>query len=229
MTKNIYIYLLVLIVATTSCSGLKKIKSSGDATTDAKRLKSKKTPTFIEGLEITPGSVVKSKHKPTTTKENQNKQDEVNVSSNKVEFSFELQKTYAERLQVDASYVSNKWLYEKIEEWWATRYCMGGSSKQCIDCSAFTAVIAKDVFNIVLLRTAQQQYENTTPIPKEELMEGDLVFFHTSNRREVTHVGVYLQNNKFVHASTSQGVMISDLNDNYWKSKYYASGRMMTK
>lgn len=229
MTKHIYFYLFILMVATTSCSGLKKIKSSGDATTDAQRLKSKKAPTFIDGLEITPGSVVKSKHKPTTTKEIQANQPEISATSNKVEYSFELQKTYAERLQVDASYVSNKWLYEKIDEWWATRYCLGGSTKQCIDCSAFTAVIAKEVFNIVLLRTAQEQYQNSTIISKEELKEGDLVFFHTSNRREVTHVGVYLQNNKFVHASTSQGVMISDLNESYWKSKYYAAGRIMNK
>lgn len=227
MTKYYYIYLFFLAIVATSCSGLKKIKSSGEATSDAKRLKSRKAPTFIDGLEITPGSIVQSKHKPTTTKESQLKQEEVSVSSNKIVYSFELQKVYAERLQVDASYVSNKWLYEKIEEWWATRYCLGGSTKQCIDCSAFTAVIAKDVFNIVLLRTAQQQYENSTPISKEELVEGDLVFFHTSSRREVTHVGVYLQNNKFVHASTSQGVMISDLNDPYWKSKYYASGRIV--
>lgn len=227
MTKYYYIYLFFLAIVATSCSSLKKIKSSGEATSDAKRLKSRKAPTFIDGLEITPGSIVQSKHKPTTTKESQLKQEEVSVSSNKIVYSFELQKVYAERLQVDASYVSNKWLYEKIEEWWATRYCLGGSTKQCIDCSAFTAVIAKDVFNIVLLRTAQQQYENSTPISKEELTEGDLVFFHTSSRREVTHVGVYLQNNKFVHASTSQGVMISDLNDPYWKSKYYASGRIV--
>lgn len=225
--KNCYLFLLPLLIAATSCSSIKKIRGGEIATNETQRLKSKKPPTFIDGVEITPGSVVKSRHKPITTKTNTTQTDAVSVSSNKVVYAFELQEEYAKKLNVEPANVTNKTLYEKIEEWWATRYCMGGSSKKCIDCSAFTSIIAKDVFNIILLRTAQEQYNSSTKISKDELMEGDLVFFHTSNRREVTHVGVYLQNNKFVHASTSQGVMISDLDDSYWRSKYYASGRVI--
>ncbi len=72
-------------------------------------------------------------------------------------------------------------------------------------------------------RTAREQFKATHQISRTELKEGDLVFFNTSGG--VSHVGIYLQNNKFVHAASSAGVMISDLYDNYWSSKFLGAGR----
>lgn len=95
----------------------------------------------------------------------------------------------------------------------------------CIDCSAFTQVIMKEIYNIQLPRTSQEQFNMMQPIPIDELQEGDLVFFNTGGRG-ISHVGVYMQNNKFLHASTSQGVTISDLNDKYWNPKFRGGGRM---
>ncbi|MFN9802446.1 MAG: C40 family peptidase, partial [Bacteroidota bacterium] len=79
-------------------------------------------------------------------------------------------------------------------------------------------------------RTSREQYEVSELIDREELKEGDLVFFHTRGRRNaITHVGVYLQNNTFVHASTSNGVSISDLDETYWKPRFRGGGRLKSQ
>jgi cell wall-associated NlpC family hydrolase len=83
----------------------------------------------------------------------------------------------------------------------------------------------RDVYQQSLPRTAQEQYNAAEKVELEDLREGDLVFFNTSGK-DISHVGVYLLNNKFVHAATSGGVMISDLNDVYWQPKYRGAGRM---
>jgi len=84
----------------------------------------------------------------------------------------------------------------------------------------------RNVYNVDLNRTAQEQFDNSQPIEMQDLKEGDLVFFQTSGRK-ISHVGIYLLNNKFAHASSSQGVGISDLNDPYWRSRYRGAGRVM--
>ena len=121
--------------------------------------------------------------------------------------------------------LSNVGLLKMIDEWWGTRYCMGGTSKECIDCSAFVQVLMSGTYNVSVPRTAQEQYNTGNKIGMEELQEGDLVFFHTSGRT-ISHVGVYMLNNKFVHASTSGGVMFNDLNDNYWREKFRGATRV---
>jgi lipoprotein Spr len=75
-----------------------------------------------------------------------------------------------------------------------------------------------------LPRTSQEQFKESRRVELEDLQEGDLVFFGSG--RSISHVGVYLQNNKFVHASTSQGVTITDLNDKYWKPRFVGGGRL---
>jgi lipoprotein Spr len=110
-----------------------------------------------------------------------------------------------------------------MEEWYSTKYKYGGSSKSGIDCSAFTSNLLSSVYGITLPRTAREQYRSSQHIKKAELHEGDLVFFNT--RRGVSHVGVYLANNKFIHASSSNGVMISDLEEEYFSRRYIGAGR----
>jgi lipoprotein Spr len=75
-----------------------------------------------------------------------------------------------------------------------------------------------------LPRTSREQAAYCKEIQKEELKEGDLVFFNTG--RGISHVGLYMANNKFVHASTSMGVVISSLDEPYWKRRYVKSGRL---
>ena len=67
----------------------------------------------------------------------------------------------------------------------------------------------------------------TYPIDWSDLKEGDLIFFKTDASRSISHVGIYMTNNKFAHASTSQGVTISDLSEPYWQKRLYSLGRVL--
>lgn len=117
----------------------------------------------------------------------------------------------------------NPELYGFIQDWYGTPYRMGGTTKKAIDCSAFTRQLFSDVYGSSLDRTAAMQFMMTKRIyDKEELKEGDLVFFSIRTKR-ISHVGVYLGDGKFVHASSSRGVIISELGQTYW-SRYYSGG-----
>jgi lipoprotein Spr len=142
-----------------------------------------------------------------------------------IERASELQLKFSILLDTEVEEIAINHLYQNIDEWWGTRYQYGGSTKNGIDCSAFMQVLYTCHFGTQLPRTAREQFETTTRINREELKEGDLVFFNT--RGGVSHVGVYLQNNKFAHAATSGGVMISDLDEAYWAKRYLGAGRMV--
>ncbi len=140
-----------------------------------------------------------------------------------------LQLKYAVLLNTDAEQLQNKTLLEGIDEWYGTRYHMGGTTKKGIDCSAFAGVIYAAVFGVTLPRTARDQYRFSRRISRTELQEGDLLFFHTRRGRWISHVGIYLQNNKFVHASTTNGVTISDMFDPYYLKCFVGAGRIDNK
>ena len=99
--------------------------------------------------------------------------------------------------------------------------------KKGVDCSVFSQFLFAAVYGFSIPRTAREQYNLTTRISRTELKEGDLIFFNT--RGGISHVGIYLQNNKFVHASTSGGVTISDIFDEYWARKFVGVGRLKNK
>ncbi len=138
-----------------------------------------------------------------------------------------LQFKYAMRMDVPVENVDHLPLYNFIEEWWGTPYRLGGNSRNGIDCSAFVQTLMLGVFSLQLPRTSREQKTYAQQIDDAERKEGDLVFFSNSRSGTITHVGIYLHNNKFVHASTSSGVMISDLTDDYWSKRYRGAGRVM--
>lgn len=131
---------------------------------------------------------------------------------------------YAMMMNVNVEHLKNLKLLSFIEDWWGTHYRLGGNSKKGIDCSALMDKLADNVYGIELPRTAHEQYEASTRVDREDLKEGDLVFFGTSNR--ISHVGMYLENGYFVHASSSKGVMISNLDESYFAKKYAGAGRL---
>lgn len=144
---------------------------------------------------------------------------------------------YAQILGVPGEQLTNLDLYDFIEDWWGTPYRLGGDGKDGIDCSAFAQQLFATVFNDNSVpRTASLQFTNSERIRHPaDLREGDLVFFKTKQRDRgphhtlastITHVGIYLQNQKFVHASSSAGVTISSLEDSYWKKRYAGAGRL---
>ena len=138
-----------------------------------------------------------------------------------IEKASPLQLKYSQLLNTDVEQIQNISLYQTIDDWYGTRYQLGGTTKKGIDCSAFVQTIFASVYGIALPRMARDQYKATRHISRTALQEGDLLFFNT--RGGVSHVGIYLQNNKFVHASVS-GVMISDMFEPYYV-KHFIVGR----
>jgi hypothetical protein len=130
---------------------------------------------------------------------------------------------YAMMLNVDVESLKNLSLFGFIDEWFGTRYRLGGTTKRGIDCSALTSALLLAVYGFTIPRTARQQYDASEHIEKEELKEGDLVFFKI--HRGISHVGVYLENNFFVHAST-HGVTVSSLDDSYYAKRFVCGGRV---
>jgi len=135
-----------------------------------------------------------------------------------------LQFKYAQILNVEVEALANNTLYQFIEAWWATRYRYGGQTKAGIDCSAYAGALVSSIYGISLPRTARDQYGICNKLDREELKEGDLVFFNT--RGGVSHVGVYLGNGYFTHASVGNGVTISNLDEKYYSRKFISGGRI---
>ena len=121
--------------------------------------------------------------------------------------------------------IQNIKLYDLIDSWLGAPYRYAGNSMKGVDCSAFARVLYKNAFDIFLEGSSADIFKATTPVAKDELTEGDLVFFKI-RRGRISHVGVYLGQNKFAHASTSQGVTISDLDEPYYKQRFYKGGRL---
>lgn len=132
---------------------------------------------------------------------------------------------YAELLKVDKNNIQNIRLYSFIDSWYGTPYKYGGKNKKGIDCSNFTSTLYSDVYNKNISGTSASLFEQCKIVSKNNLKEGDLVFFKIE-KDNVSHIGVYLQNNKFVHATTKKGVMIDDLDQAYYKKYYYKAGRI---
>ena len=137
-----------------------------------------------------------------------------------------LAKDYLSQIMgVALSATSNMKLFHFVYDWIGTPYRFGGSSKRGIDCSAFTKQLYSEVFNMDIQRSSRDIFSMVSPVRKDELKEGDLVFFKIHSRR-ISHVGIYLGNNRFAHAS-SKGVAISSLDDAYYSRYFYRGGRML--
>jgi hypothetical protein len=147
---------------------------------------------------------------------------------------------YANILGIFPQLVTNAPLYSFIDNWYGVPYRMGGNDMSGIDCSAFVQRLYEQVFGTNVVRTAMEQFGACRLLHEtDNLKEGDLVFFHSytysrSRRgrkakitgKRITHVGIYLANAYFVHASTSYGVMISSLKEEYWQRKFAGAGQV---
>lgn len=113
---------------------------------------------------------------------------------------------------------------EGLMDWLGTRYLFGGMGRNGIDCSAFTGTIYRGL-NYKLPRTAAAQWDVGIPVNREDLQFGDLVFFHTRKAVYVSHVGIYLGNGLFAHASSRNGVTVSSLDANYYSTHMIGARR----
>ncbi len=115
-------------------------------------------------------------------------------------------------------------LYPYHNKWHQTPYKLGGFGSNGIDCSAFVQRAFKDNFNITIPRTTKALANYGKKVSRSTIKTSDLVFFRTGYNTR--HVGIYLQHGEFMHASSSQGVIISNINDPYWKKHYWMTRRV---
>jgi hypothetical protein len=185
----------------------------------------------IDGITFTPDGILKTTERggtksikmvatPVVTKKNSTI---VEAANSVIENLSALQFKYAMMMNVEVESLKNVSLLGFVDDWFGTRYRLGGTTKKGIDCSALTSALLLAVYGFNIPRTARQQYDATEHIDKDELKEGDLVFFNTKGG--VSHVGVYLENDYFLQAST-HGVKISNLDDHYYSKRFICGGRV---
>ncbi|MFB6324999.1 endopeptidase [Pantoea deleyi] len=117
-------------------------------------------------------------------------------------------------------------LNDQLGNWHGTPYRYGGMSRRGVDCSGFVYLTFRDRFALQLPRTTSAQSDIGTRISKDELLPGDLVFFKTGRGENGLHVGIYDSDNAFIHASTSQGVTRSSLDNVYWRKVFWQARRI---
>ena len=121
---------------------------------------------------------------------------------------------------------TQKRLANHFRSWKRTPYRLGGNNKKGIDCSGFVHITYRDVFAREVPRTTRQLAKLGRDISPKSLKFGDLVFFKTSRR--VRHVGIYIGQGNFIHASTSRGVMRSNLGSSYWQKRFWKAKRLLS-
>jgi len=133
---------------------------------------------------------------------------------------------YSTKLGVSKGDITNYNLYNFIDLWYGTPYKYAGRTKSGVDCSDLASLLFQAVYNISIGGNVTDIYNRCKPIKESDLREGDLIFFKI-NSKSLSHVAIYLQNHKFVHASVHSGVTIDDLGEDYYKKYYWGAGRLL--
>ncbi|SFN31665.1 lipoprotein Spr [Izhakiella capsodis] len=159
-----------------------------------------------------------------TSQSQYNANTETHAVKNKSSFLLQASQDEFEKMVQNVDIKSR--LMNQYASWKGVRYRLGGESKRGIDCSAFVQTTFREQFGLSLPRSTSQQRESGRSVQRSKLRPGDLVLFHAGSTGR--HVGIYLGNDNFVHASTSSGVMISSLNNSYWKHRYREARRVLS-
>lgn len=170
-------------------------------------------------------TLIKNKDKNHNNNNSNNNNNTNNNNTNNNNTGNKFYTNYSKKWGVKLEGNENKKIIESIDSWLGTPYKYGSMTKSGTDCSGFTLNVYKESCNLKLNRSAADQVNNVTLIDKDNLKFGDLVFFKISGNK-VSHVGIYINDSKFAHASTKKGVTISDLNDAYYKKYFYKGGKV---
>ncbi|NJO88489.1 MAG: NlpC/P60 family protein [Chloroflexia bacterium] len=132
---------------------------------------------------------------------------------------------YSQKLGIQLEGSEDKDLIKAMASWKGVPYRYGAASKKGTDCSGFTSQLYQEVYGKQLHRSSHDQVKDVRYISKRKLKAGDLIFFKIESRK-VSHVAVYVADNKFIHATTRKGVMVDDMDNTYYSKYYYKSGRV---
>ena len=116
-------------------------------------------------------------------------------------------------------------LYSFILEWYGTPYQYGGCQKSGVDCSCFTNILYDQVYHKKIPRSSSELYAQCYKIAPEDAKEGDFFFFKI-NGTSISHVGVFLKKNYFIHSSTSKGVIVNSIEEAYYKKYFFCAGKI---
>jgi murein DD-endopeptidase / murein LD-carboxypeptidase len=200
LSKFVLLLMLISGLCFTSCKSTKQAERKKDRTEKvSKKKKEKKDKDLTED---------------TVTKANREAEQKLKLK-------------YAEILGVNDRQLQNVALIKFVDEWQGVPYKYGGGNKSGVDCSNFTSLLYENVFSKKIIGNSAQLAELTAPVKESNYKEGDLLFFKIKGDK-ISHVGVYLINNKFVHATTSKGVMINDLSETYYKKYFIKAGRIIS-
>lgn len=133
---------------------------------------------------------------------------------------------YAQKWQIEPSFSYSLQLFQEVGSWLGTPYKYAACTKSGTDCSGFVQAVFQKVYNINLPRISRDMAAKSQKISKANLQHGDLVFFKTSSKPRINHVGIYLGDGKFAHSSTKKGVIISTLNEGYYLKTFVQGGRV---
>jgi len=114
-------------------------------------------------------------------------------------------------------------LYHLTYSWLSVPYHYAGNSKKGVDCSGLVKMFYKELYDIALQGGSRHIYPLTKEVPIDALQQGDLVFFKIRGDK-ISHVGIYLKDGYFVHASTKLGVTVSNLSEPYYNARFYKGG-----
>jgi len=137
-------------------------------------------------------------------------------------------RSFYKKYQLGLDSAASPLLYLNVYEWIGTRYRYAGKTKQGIDCSGFVGEMYRQAYGLQLAGGSKELFQLVDTVARRDLREGDILFFKIK-RGQISHVGVYLGNNKFAHASVHSGVVISDLEEPYYKKYFFTGGRLKTK
>jgi murein DD-endopeptidase / murein LD-carboxypeptidase len=128
---------------------------------------------------------------------------------------------------IDFTLSSNPDLYFEIYRWYKTCYQYGGKTGKGIDCSHFVNMLYEKVYKRKLQSSSASIFTQCKALKGgiAKAKEGDLLFFKI-RKKQISHVGIYLQKGLFVHASTQAGVIISDLKEDYYQKHFFKAGRL---
>lgn len=227
LTKRLYTYFFIIAVLLSfSCRTHRDNTDKTQRQTYSQYLEEKKSGDHIKGHHQKSPKTQKYKNRWEQKHQTKNKEDDpYDKTEDKPKESKGFYSKYGEKWGVEFKGNENPELIKEVDDWIGTPYKYGGTSKAGTDCSGFVITVYKKVYGVDLNRSARDLVQNTRLINENELRFSDLVFFKIE-KNTVSHVGIYLGSNKFVHASSKRGVVVSDLTATYYQKYFYKGGRV---